>query len=891
MKRNFKFPLSTFLVLTSMLLVSTNSIKSNSANTNSDSIKIEKVGHNKNSSEIKWSSKNDKNIEQYNIYLNKKLITSTKDDRYTFSKKLKNNDDVEVVGVNKDNRKVYSARAPVAELYNYSLENLTDTGFDIVVQIRSDEPIRNIHLPVWKSGAYEKHSYYTATKVPGTSGTFKARVNFGEIGSGSEYINVGVHPVFESLGYSTFLADAVLKIDTTTPNLSLNQNITEWTSGDVTIHSTSNDDMNIVENMYFYDKNNNMKKIEKFSNPKILLVSYSETDNIEGRLKSDGYSNITSVPLDSISNTSQLKGYDIVIIDCRYWGLWDNTGTAPIPMLNILNQAFREGVNIFTLGNDSFKGTELTSNDSTSGLGGTYSYKKKENSRPEEFYNRGRANRFTHLIEGLSESDSGYHTVSPSSDAYSLASMTHENGHPETSSVIMKTHSTYGNKWIHVQSFGAVFEKGMHRRVIDELMHGFNRTRQNYSENFTVSENGTYKVEVEDFSGNKTIQEITISNIDKTAPTLDATFNNSITNNSVLIEVRGIDTQSGVKRIKLPNGNYVSSDRIEFTVNSNGTYTFECEDNVGNTTVKTVTVSNIDKTPPTVNFNIKYNTDKSSATLNVKATDNESGLKKLTNWKNEVFNNGSYTGEIPVRGNYFFIATDLAGNETVTNINVDEIISKHSSGIKDIQYRLLGATTKDWSIYNNTFTVTDEGVTHIEAKATDIAGNRSSIKTLITQIDKTSPDYTYSVTYDDSKSLAFVNVSVTDLLSGVKHIVDKDGNIINSSNLSFTVDKNGQYLIFSTDNASNIGIHSILVDGLLGGDASSGIKEIQYKLEGSTLQDWSIYNSPFKISNEGTTILTARAFDNAGNVSNETKLEIKIDKTKPANNQMSIKVL
>ena len=825
MKRKFRFSLSTFLVLTSVLLINTYPIKSNSANTNPNLTKIEKV---------------------------------------------------------------YSARTPVASLHNYRLENLSDTGFDIVLEVHSDEPIRNIHLPVWKSGAYDKHSYYTANNVSGTTNIFKARINFGEIGSGSEYINFGVHPVFESVGYSTFLTDAVLEIDTTNPNLSLKQNITEWTANDVTIYSTSSDDMNIVENIYFYDKSNNMRKIEKFSNPNILYLVKDMNDNARDSYKDY---NINIVSMNDISSVTQLYGYDLVIMDFMYWGDVNNDGT-PGFMSSIANQAFNNGIPLLTFGNNGFIGMDIVSKTtSTSLIGGSYNYIKKQNSRPEEFYNRGRANRFTYLIEGSSESDTGYASILPGDETFELAKMTYDNGLPESSSALMKTNRNHGDKWIHIQSSSAMHDKGMHKRILDELMHGFNRTKQSYSDVFTISENGTYKVEVADFSGNKTMQEITISNIDKTPPTLDVTFNKSLTNSGVLIEVSGLDTQSGVKRIKLPNGNYISSDRFEFTVNSNGTYTFECEDNVGNTQTKTITISNIDKTPPAINFNIKYSADKSSATLDVRATDNESGLKELVNWKNEIFTNGNYIGEIPVQGNYFFVATDLAGNKTVSNINIDQIISEYSSGIKEIQYRLLGDTAKDWSIYNNTFTLTNEGVTQIEAKAIDLAGNVSDIKTLSTQIDKTGPDYTYSVTYNDSKSLAFINVSVTDLLSGVKHIVDKDGNIVNSSNLSFTVDKNGQYLIFSSDNMNNIGIHSILVDGLSGGDASSGVKEIQYKLEGSTIQDWTTYNSPFKISNEGTTILITRAYDKAGNISNEKRVEIKIDKTKPASNQLSIKVL
>ena len=78
---------------------------------------------------------------------------------------------------------------------------------------------------------------------------------------------------------------------------------------------------------------------------------------------------------------------------------------------------------------------------------------------------------------------------------------------------------------------------------------------------------------------------------------------------------------------------------------------------------------------------------------------------------------------------------------------------------------------------------------------------------------------------------------------------------------------------------------------MLGGSKISGIKEIQYKLEGATVQNWTVYNGFFNISNEGITTVTARAYDNANNVSDEIVLQVKVDKTKPSNNQITIKVI
>jgi hypothetical protein len=58
----------------------------------------------------------------------------------------------------------------------------------------------------------------------------------------------------------------------------------------------------------------------------------------------------------------------------------------------------------------------------------------------------------------------------------------------------------------------------------------------------------------------------------------------------------------------------------------------------------------------------------------------------------------------------------------------------------------------------------------------------------------------------------------------------------------------------------------------------SGFNRVEYSFDGTT---WSIYDTPFTISAEGTTTLYHRAYDNAGNVYVLPAQEIKIDKTLP----------
>ncbi|MEK4229186.1 hypothetical protein [Solibacillus sp. FSL H8-0538] len=129
---------------------------------------------------------------------------------------------------------------------------------------------------------------------------------------------------------------------------------------------------------------------------------------------------------------------------------------------------------------------------------------------------------------------------------------------------------------------------------------------------FTVSENGTYTVYALDDNGNKSTKLIKISNIDKINPTIslspsttDASNENVVVtasneNVKVVSKKWASDNQTAMYFIK--NGTTFTGNTFE--VSTNGTYTVYAEDDAGNTSIQTITISNIDKTAPAKTLSI-----------------------------------------------------------------------------------------------------------------------------------------------------------------------------------------------------------------------------------------------------------------------------------------------
>lgn len=373
---------------------------------------------------------------------------------------------------------------------------------------------------------------------------------------------------------------------------------------------------------------------------------------------------------------------------------------------------------------------------------------------------------------------------------------------------------------------------------------------------------GNYYLHIrgEDFLGYKSNFRSNAFRLDNTAPTLNLSQSpTSHTNGNVTITARGSDNHSGVRRIRLSGGSWTNGSSMTHTVSSNGTYTFQVEDNAGNTRSESITVNNIDKTLPTVSLSQ---------------------------------NGGSWAISHSTRIN----ASDSGG-----------------SGLNTVQYRWTTSSsfpTSGWTSGSNGTTVstpTSTGNHYLHVRATDRAGNVRQFTSSVFRVDRTNPTITIT---PSTTSYTNQNITLTvkgsDSHSGVRRIRQSGSSTWhNGSSTTFTVSSNGTYKFYVEDNAGNITDKSITVSTIdktapsapsISGSTSwqnsnqsitithgtdsggSGVDYSEYRLNGGS---WTRYSSAFTISTNGETTIQARTRDKAGNISSTASKVIKIDKQAP----------
>ncbi len=180
----------------------------------------------------------------------------------------------------------------------------------------------------------------------------------------------------------------------------------------------------------------------------------------------------------------------------------------------------------------------------------------------------------------------------------------------------------------------------------------------NYTAPFKVNSNTTVYARCLDSDGNEIIASREISNIDNIIPTAEVEFNTtSPTNQNV------VATLIPSEAIIVTNNN----GSLSRTFTENGSFTFDFRDAAGNTTTKTVTVTNIDKAAPTGTVTLSTT---APTNQNVTATLTPSEAVTVTN------NNGSLVYDFTQNGSFTFQYRDAAGNtgsSTVTVNNIDKI--------------------------------------------------------------------------------------------------------------------------------------------------------------------------------------------------------------------------
>ena len=300
-----------------------------------------------------------------------------------------------------------------------------------------------------------------------------------------------------------------------------------------------------------------------------------------------------------------------------------------------------------------------------------------------------------------------------------------------------------------------------------------------------------------DKADNQATKDFSI-NIDKSGPTVNVSQSpTGWTNGNVTISSTASDGLSGISGITKPDGGWVAGGSASQSVSGNGTYTFVGKDNVGNTTSKSITVSNIDKTAPSLNISNNPTSWVGSATLTATASDSQSGVNKIILPNGTEVKGASATFNVTSNGTYTFKAVDNVGNTVTQEVTVNKIdkvpptitiggnintwfkgeatfniqASDSNSGINRIEYSLSGATSAGWTSYSNPVRITNEGITNIQARAYDNSGNVSETVTATVKIDNTIPNGTMSAPGTTTNRVVNINFTgLSDSLSGVKEV-------------------------------------------------------------------------------------------------------------------------
>ncbi|WP_178076132.1 fibronectin type III domain-containing protein [Paenibacillus oralis] len=249
-----------------------------------------------------------------------------------------------------------------------------------------------------------------------------------------------------------------------------------------------------------------------------------------------------------------------------------------------------------------------------------------------------------------------------------------------------------------------------------------------------------------------------------------------------------------------------------------------------------------------------------------------------------------------------------------TNGDVTVTISHGSdsnSGINRTEFRLDGAKDQDWTPYTGTLAITNEGQTTVTARTIDNAGNISTTTSALVKIDKTGPagpEITPSTT-DWTNQDVTVNIEPgSDAAAGINRT---EYRLVGATTLNWTtyngpitISESGETTIYARtiDNIDNISSESayvVRIDkdpptnptitpsvvgwtkdnvGFTIGD-STDVNPITY--------EFKIGNGPYvegasdTITDNGETVVTARAKDSLGNIGAEIPLSIYIDKEPP----------
>ncbi|WP_368262449.1 DUF6273 domain-containing protein [Clostridium disporicum] len=202
---------------------------------------------------------------------------------------------------------------------------------------------------------------------------------------------------------------------------------------------------------------------------------------------------------------------------------------------------------------------------------------------------------------------------------------------------------------------------------------------KNDTATYTINQTGSYTFSAKDNRGKITSKTIDIA-IDMVNPEADIVYDQNPTTENVVLNINTTDALSGIKSIKLPNGesrtNTTDGKPLSTTYNilENGSYTFVVTDFAGNQISKTVTIKNIDKIEPKLTYTTSPTEwTNSNVTINVTASDEDSGINHIVLPNGNVVSSVTASYTVSANGVYWFQTFDNYGHQTTIKVTVENI--------------------------------------------------------------------------------------------------------------------------------------------------------------------------------------------------------------------------
>lgn len=339
----------------------------------------------------------------------------------------------------------------------------------------------------------------------------------------------------------------------------------------------------------------------------------------------------------------------------------------------------------------------------------------------------------------------------------------------------------------------------------------------------TYTENSTEQVTVLDLAGNRTMQIVNVMNIDRVAPSLTVSYSTTETTiEPVMVTITANEELQALAGWTLSNDQM----KLTKTYSQNAEETITVKDLAGNQTIQKITITNIEVSEELV-VQVNYSETKlTNQDIQVTITANLP-LKPLTGWT-LAGNQKELTKQYSKNTQEQIMIQSISGksiNQQILIQNIDKTLP-----VVEVNYSIIVPTkenvvvnikanekvqavdgwtlSQDQLILTKTYSQnTDQTIT-----ITDLAGNETTKKIIISNIDKTAP--ILQVEYSSSTPTK-ENVVVT--IKANERVQAVDGWILSQDQLTLTktYSLNGEENVQVSDLVGNVTLQKISISNIL----------------------------------------------------------------------------